>query len=60
MNKGGTQSNCFVEIKEKEIIKEYKPGVHNAFVNELFVYLFAKEKNTIYPKLISYDLEKGF
>lgn len=59
MNKGGTQSNCFVEIKEKEIIKEYKPSAHNAFVNELFVYLFAKEKKIPFiPKLISYDLEK--
>ena len=59
MNKGGTQSNCIVKIKKEEIIKEYKPSSHNAFVNELFVYLFAKEKKIPFiPKLLSYDLEK--
>ena len=59
MNKGGTQSNCIVKIKKAEIIKEYKPSSHNAFVNELFVYLFAKEKKIPFiPKLLSYDLEK--
>ena len=59
MNKGGTPSNCMVRVKKNEIVKEYKPYAHKAFVNELYIYLFAKEKKIPFiPKLLRYDLEK--
>ena len=59
MNKGGTPSNCTVQVKKNEIVKEYKSNAHSAFVNELYVYLFAKEKKIPFiPKLLRYDLEK--
>ena len=43
MNKA--EHPAIVQFKLKnEIVKIYKPNAHSAFVNELYVYLFAKEK----------------
>ena len=54
---GRSPSNCSIKSNKNFITKKYKPSAYNAFMNELFVYLFAKEKKISFiPKLISFDL----
>jgi thiamine kinase-like enzyme len=56
---GGTSGNCIIKKSRNHIQKTYKKSGHKSFMNELYIYLLAKQKNLSYiPELLSYNVEK--